>query len=551
MNALFDWWLTFVGAGSVILFATWTILWLGRRASSSTRELIARSGLCAAAFAPFVAILLPAEFAAQLDAGQILAPILPTSTAVRIAADSPAATPTPDLHEPSAVAIGSHAIVSVWIVGGILLLVRVALALIAAHRVARALPRPDAADWREDLDAARSAYSMHSAIDVRLRSDETPAYVIGGRRPIVVLPRSAREWSKAHRAAVLAHELAHVERGDPLWVPLVRCAVAVRWFDPLAWWLEREANAQREHACDDRAILAGTRPSTLASALWAAYSAARSTPAPAPIPGIARSATLRARIESCLATKPKRGGLPRVARLATQWAMFVVCAALATRVPAAAVFDGLSSAPRIQARWTDGSVTVGAFLRGEIDLPVRLDAPIGLSRNARLVVFAFERDASSLRTWIATPDPDGKASWRAFVDGSEVTAPLRSDATWRAIHDETARRLASVSGSGPPIAVRSTRTSGSTLIGSPACSIDPGAAVVQRTVDDDGARLGVFAQRDAWAGFVVDGDDGSEWIGVGGHGRAALTLVGHELSDPAALAARCLRTASDAFSRDR
>jgi hypothetical protein len=79
---------------------------------------------------------------------------------------------------------------------------------------------------------------------------------IGWLRPVVVLPDSWREWDDAKTAAVLAHELSHVGRGDYatlLLASFYRCAF---WFSPLAWWLDKQLRELAEQASDDSALRA-------------------------------------------------------------------------------------------------------------------------------------------------------------------------------------------------------------------------------------------------------------------------------------------------------
>jgi beta-lactamase regulating signal transducer with metallopeptidase domain len=555
MSALASWWMTFAVVGWIVLGLSAVLERALCRAACSTRELVLRAGLCAAAFAPalapMVATRLPTHVTSAWDVtSHVVAwweqPAAPIASSAKTTAHEGDATQP----SPSTSPFAAPTLLAVWAGVACLMLLRTAASLVVAHRTGRGFPRLDDADWYADLDALRARIGVRRTIRLRIRDDETPAHVLGGPRPILVLPRSARGWTPAHRCAVLAHELAHVERGDPLWVPLLRCAVALRWFDPLAWWIERRANALREHACDDRAITLGTRPSSLASALWAAFAAARPTTTPAVIPGIAPAATLAARIHLCLERDRPRGRPRAFVRMGTSIAMFAACVALASRAPASSVALRGDALPSAQTRWTDGSIVVGAFLNGTVSGPSEDDASVRLSPGGRLVIFAVEPASGAPRTWIGSADSAGVARWRAFVGERETAPPHRSDSTWAMVLDETLRRLCGVQGSGAPIAKVSTRTSGSTLVGSTACTIDPGAAVVLRRFETAHARCGVFAQREAWAAFVADGDDGSAWVGIRGLDGALHTLDG-EARDPTALAVRCMDAAADAFSSMR
>ena len=70
----------------------------------------------------------------------------------------------------------------------------------------------------------------------------------------VIFPADWREWPQAKRKAVLAHELAHARRRDPLIALVIAVNKCLFWFHPLAWWLERRLPVLAEHAADDAAL---------------------------------------------------------------------------------------------------------------------------------------------------------------------------------------------------------------------------------------------------------------------------------------------------------
>src|SRR5690606_15031095 len=70
--------------------------------------------------------------------------------------------------------------------------------------------------------------------------------------------------------AVVAHELAHLERADWAKLVLARVAVALFWFNPFAWLLAREAHQLREEAADDAVLAADVDDTAYASLLVSA-----------------------------------------------------------------------------------------------------------------------------------------------------------------------------------------------------------------------------------------------------------------------------------------
>ena len=126
-----------------------------------------------------------------------------------------------------------------YLLGGLLLLIRLILGSIRASALLRKATREQGF----------------------LSSPECACPVtVGWLHPSVVLPSSWREWPQAELDAVLAHEREHARRRDPLvrWIAAFnRC---IFWFHPLAWWLEHKLAALAEEACDDAVIARGCDP---------------------------------------------------------------------------------------------------------------------------------------------------------------------------------------------------------------------------------------------------------------------------------------------------
>ena len=70
----------------------------------------------------------------------------------------------------------------------------------------------------------------------------------GWRRPVVMLPASASEWSAERMHIVLLHELAHVRRSDWMLLMAAETLRCVWWFNPFAWMVRARLRRESEHS---------------------------------------------------------------------------------------------------------------------------------------------------------------------------------------------------------------------------------------------------------------------------------------------------------------
>ncbi len=89
-------------------------------------------------------------------------------------------------------------------------------------------------------------------------SENAGPLAMGIFRPAIVIPRALLERLPGRELRiVLAHELAHMRRGD-LWTQVLTIALlAMWWFHPLYWVLLFKVRRVREDCCDDDVIARG------------------------------------------------------------------------------------------------------------------------------------------------------------------------------------------------------------------------------------------------------------------------------------------------------
>ena len=157
-------------------------------------------------------------------------------------------------------------LIALWIAGSLAALSALALSLLRVRALERTASDLGDDSWHAAADVLAARLGVASP---RLRvSDRIQTPMAGGlTRPTIYLPVSAPNWPAERRDIVLAHELAHLARRDPLRHVVARVAVALYWFHPLAWIAAADASAAREQACDETVLALGTRPSSYAQVL--------------------------------------------------------------------------------------------------------------------------------------------------------------------------------------------------------------------------------------------------------------------------------------------
>ncbi len=114
---------------------------------------------------------------------------------------------------------------------------------------ARSLPIDDR-ELEDEVEIVRAELSCTRRVEVRELAELATPATIGWRRPLLLLPGDWRDWSADERRAVVAHELAHVRRGDFLAGLLAQLGLALHFYHPLAHWLAARLRLEQELAAD-------------------------------------------------------------------------------------------------------------------------------------------------------------------------------------------------------------------------------------------------------------------------------------------------------------
>ncbi len=154
-----------------------------------------------------------------------------------------------------------------WALVTLALAGRLAYGVYAVRRIVRRAQPLTGPDWQMPLYEIADRLGLDTAPRLFRSDDVKMPFAAGLVSCSVVLPAESDEWSGERRMAVLIHELGHIRRRDLVGHTVGRIACAIYWFHPLVWTAARRLRAESERACDDLALIFGTRPSEYAQHL--------------------------------------------------------------------------------------------------------------------------------------------------------------------------------------------------------------------------------------------------------------------------------------------
>ena len=314
---------------TIVLGAAWLLARAMRRQSAAARHLVWTAAAAALLALPVLSLSLPAL---RVRGGALRAFVPSITFHVTATAKDPhpsdskskaaAATPTAPRSAPWQPDYRFWLPV-VWAAGTLIGLGQMALAGITMRRLRRVSAAP--ADSHFFFGLAY-AFDIHDRVELIESPAGTMPMNFGILRPTVFLPANAARWSEDRRRMVLLHELAHVRRGDVATNLLMRGALCLYWWNPLAWTAWRESIKERERAADDMVLAAGEAASGYAGHLLdIARSMQSSTPLAWAAIAMARPSQLEGRLLAILDSRvPRNTPGPRAAIAAAFLAVALV-----------------------------------------------------------------------------------------------------------------------------------------------------------------------------------------------------------------------------------
>ena len=226
--------------------------------------------------------------------------------------------------------------------------------------------------------------------------------------------RATRELPPEQIDALLAHELAHHARRDPLWHAVTRCLCAVFFFQPLHHVAHRRLRETSELLADAWAVERTGDREALAACLTVVAGWLMRHPAPLSVPAMAARGSMLERRVSRLVTGDTLGGAPRVLALLVLAPLLLVAVAAPAVAGRRVALATPAPVPTPVARRaaegpTDALDAELDALRDEIgalaDLTARVpDPPASLTegvRRLRAHLQRLERDRDALRALAA------------------------------------------------------------------------------------------------------------------------------------------------------
>jgi bla regulator protein BlaR1 len=125
-------------------------------------------------------------------------------------------------------------------------------------------------EWQRIRAIVRAASPLSLGLPICVVSTQARLEpgVFGIFHPVLLLPAGiAGRLTQDQLQGVLAHELCHVRRRDNLTAMIHMLAGAIFWFYPLLWWLGARMIDERERACDEEVLQAGSQAQAYAESI--------------------------------------------------------------------------------------------------------------------------------------------------------------------------------------------------------------------------------------------------------------------------------------------
>lgn len=149
-------------------------------------------------------------------------------------------------------------LVVLWFVGALVLLLRLLLHIGRVGRITRRATVGDGGELVRLSGPLIASFGISKPVRFVMSDEVTMPFAWGVFSPVIIFPSLAKDWPLERKRSVLAHELAHIARGDYVIHIIVEIVRSFYWPNPIVWLAAQQKSAERERACDDFALREGT-----------------------------------------------------------------------------------------------------------------------------------------------------------------------------------------------------------------------------------------------------------------------------------------------------
>lgn len=340
--ALAEW----AAKATLVLLAAMGLAAALRRRSAAARHMVWAFALLGVIAIPPLSAIAPRYTVPLVPAPPELEPLLGSSTTfAALVHDATADSDAPRVTDPVDAALlaaprqtatrptwaerGALAALALWLAGSCVVGLRLARGIGRLRGIARRARDVDDESAQRQLAHARRTLNVKRPVRLAESSEIGTPIAVGWLRPAVLLPTALRSAGTPGLRNVLLHELAHVARNDCLTAWVAHAASTLHWFNPLLWIAARRFRMEREHACDDLVLRAGTAPCDYAAGLLALARSLRCRHVPSAALAMAARGSLEARVVAILSEARCRSGPRRGTAASSALAALLIAGLLA------------------------------------------------------------------------------------------------------------------------------------------------------------------------------------------------------------------------------
>ena len=432
-----------IKAAALLAFTYYGMFFLRRRPAAE-RHVLWVMAMASAAVLPVLTLALPSWRPA------LITKIADTFPEGLRAAHIPEARGQSSVHasgiEPGS-SILSTALSATWIAGSFVALLALVSGCFRLKRSGTQARLLSESTWTEIAAGVSNTLALKRRVRLIQSGCPTMPITWGFLAPKVLVPGCASEWTADRKRIVLAHEFAHVRRGDWLFQILAEIVCVIYWFNPLFWIARNRIDFESERACDDVVLNLGIEGQDYATHLVEiARGLSRRESAWLPALAMAKPFSFETRLVAILNSSVNRRG-PAATSIAIAFAIIagLVVPFAVLRVPAAASTADMIM-PDVAEYTTPPLYSDEARARG-IEGDVLLEARVGVDghpRNLHVVKsLGFGLDENALlavREWKFRP---GRHSGAPVETTTEVRVEfsLRNAEINEAIANDMATRV--------------------------------------------------------------------------------------------------------------